>query len=123
MDMAEVVRASGVSAGALRHYEAEGLLDARHVGRRPNGYRSYSDEGLARVKLIATGRAVGLSLRDIRAGIDAWEDGSTGPEERMEIFEAQVRALDERIESLVAMRNYLVRKVTDVHDGEPPVAP
>lgn len=64
LDIAEVARASGMAASALRFYEERGLIAP--IGR--HGLRRLFDPGvLERLKLIALGRAAGFSLQEIAA--------------------------------------------------------
>ncbi|WP_433565090.1 helix-turn-helix domain-containing protein [Nocardia sp. CA-151230] len=62
LDIAEVVRRSGVPASTLRYYEERGLIAS--TGRR--GLRRQFDESvLEQLALIALGRTAGFSLDDI----------------------------------------------------------
>lgn len=64
MRIGELAGASGVSTRALRYYEERGLLTA---DRASNGYRSYDDTAVARVRNIRTLLDAGLSADDIAA--------------------------------------------------------
>ncbi|MFE3190694.1 helix-turn-helix domain-containing protein [Nocardia sp. NPDC059240] len=62
LDIAEVVRRSGVPASTLRYYEERGLIVS--TGRR--GLRRQFDESvLEQLALIALGRTAGFALDDI----------------------------------------------------------
>ncbi|MFE3102280.1 helix-turn-helix domain-containing protein [Nocardia tengchongensis] len=62
LDIAEVVRRSGVPASTLRYYEERGLIAS--AGRR--GLRRQFDSSvLEHLALIALGRTAGFSLDDI----------------------------------------------------------
>ncbi|MEV0463714.1 helix-turn-helix domain-containing protein [Nocardia tengchongensis] len=62
LDIAEVVRRSGVPASTLRYYEERGLIAS--TGRR--GLRRQFDSSvLEHLALIALGRTAGFSLDDI----------------------------------------------------------
>lgn len=60
----EMARATGLSVGALRFYDREGLLAPAHVDPR-SGYRRYADEQVAAGRLVARLRRVGLPLADV----------------------------------------------------------
>lgn len=64
----DVARLSGVSVRALHHYDEIGLL--RPADRTPAGYRLYSQADLLRLQQILIGRALGLSLEEIRRSLD-----------------------------------------------------
>lgn len=63
MDIAEVVRRTGIASSALRFYEEKGLISAQ---REPGGRRRFAGDVLDRLALIALGQAAGLSLDEIR---------------------------------------------------------
>ncbi|WP_050946917.1 MerR family transcriptional regulator [Parageobacillus thermoglucosidasius] len=54
---------TGISKSALRYYESENLL---HPIRSKNGYRLYSKDQIATVKLISSLRLAGVPIKDIR---------------------------------------------------------
>lgn len=60
--MSQVVRRSGVSASALRYYEARGLIAAHRTGENR---RTYPRHVLRRLAVIRAAQAVGLSLAEI----------------------------------------------------------
>lgn len=64
----DVARLTGVSVRALHHYDELGLLVPR--ARTRAGYRLYDDDDLLRLQQILIGRALGLSLEDIRRSLD-----------------------------------------------------
>ncbi len=62
MTIKEVCQASGLTKKAVSHYEKRGLLQPAVEG---NGYRSYSEEDLERLKEISVLRGLNLSVADI----------------------------------------------------------
>ena len=63
----ELARRTGVTASALRFYEARGLL---HADRTPSGHRRYPRTAARRVAFIVFAQRVGLSLEEVRAALD-----------------------------------------------------
>jgi DNA-binding transcriptional MerR regulator len=61
----EVAKQTGVPVKTLRFYADEGIVPPS--GRSRSGYRLYSDADVARLELVRTLRAAGLSLKAIRA--------------------------------------------------------
>jgi DNA-binding transcriptional MerR regulator len=101
IDIAEVVRRSGVPASTLRFYDEKGLI--KSVGRQ--GIRRLFDSGvLERLSLIALGRNAGFSLDEIGAMF--------GPDGRPRINRAKLAAkageLGRTIRKLVALRDGLL---------------
>ncbi|MBW3615406.1 MAG: MerR family DNA-binding transcriptional regulator [Actinobacteria bacterium] len=87
----------GLSTAAVRYYERLGLLTEPE--RSPSGYRLFTADDEARLRFILRGKALDLSLEEIRSLLDAWHDGRC-QETRMalrhliahKIREAQARA-------------------------------
>lgn len=100
MDIAEVVRRSGIAASALRFYEERGLIAS--VGRR-GLRRQYAPEVLDRLALVTLGRAAGLSLDEI--GTMLAEAG--GPRVDRGVLTARADELDRQIRRLETMRDGL----------------
>ena len=100
MDIGEVARRSGLPASTLRFYEEKRLIAS--VGRR--GLRRLYDPGvLARLALIALGRAAGFALDEI--ALMFAPDGRPRIDRRR--LAAKANELDGRIRELIAMRDGL----------------
>jgi DNA-binding transcriptional MerR regulator len=100
MDIAAVVRRSGVPASTLRFYEEKGLIAA--VGRK--GLRRLFDPSvLERLALIALGRAAGFSLDEIALMFapDGW------PRIDRQMLADKADELDRTISKLTSMREGL----------------
>jgi DNA-binding transcriptional MerR regulator len=91
----QLCREFGCTTRALRFYEEEGLL----FPRREQMQRIYSYKDRARLKLIVSGRKVGLSVAEIRHILETYESRGEPAQNALalEIFQARVKALqDER---------------------------
>jgi arsenate reductase len=62
MRIAELARRVGIAPSAVRWYEHAGVLPAAE--RAENGYRSYSDSDVARLRLVVSLRRLGLGPED-----------------------------------------------------------
>ncbi len=62
MNVSELARRAGVTASAIRWYEAAGVLPAPR--RAANGYRRYGEGDLARLRLVVSLRRLGLAPLD-----------------------------------------------------------
>ena len=62
MRVSELAERAGIAPSAVRWYEAVGILPP--ATRRPNGYREYADEDLARLRLVVSLRRLGLGPED-----------------------------------------------------------
>ena len=65
MKIGELASRTGLAPSAIRFYEASGLLPP--ATRGANGYRSYSDEALQKLRVIQVAQRLGFSLESLRA--------------------------------------------------------
>lgn len=84
MKIQELADKMGLTIHTIRYYEKEGLLDERHVTREHNNYRSYSDEAVARLKLIKKFQSIGCSLAELK---EALQDHDTNSRTNQQIIE------------------------------------
>lgn len=106
MKIGELARRTGVAPRLLRYYEQQGLIEA---GRSDNGYRSYSEDDVARVERVALLVRSGMPTRLVRAVLDL--EGVRAPELAAacsrgvaEQLAAELRELDARIACLARSR-------------------
>jgi MerR family transcriptional regulator, redox-sensitive transcriptional activator SoxR len=105
LTIGELSARSGVTASALRFYEAEGLISAR---RTSGNQRRYPRATLRRIALIQAGRAAGIPLERIRTALDTLPSGRTPTRRDWERLSRGWRAeIDEQIETLQALRGRL----------------
>jgi len=112
MLIGELALKTGVSARALRHYEAQGLIEST---RLDNGYRDYAEAVVARVQWIKELIDCGFSTRQVEglAGLLGAEDQD---DQRfiaclME-HSAKLHALDTLIDLLLARRAKLAARIS-----------
>jgi MerR family redox-sensitive transcriptional activator SoxR len=105
LSIGELAERSGVSASALRFYEAEGLISSR---RTDGNQRRYAAVTLRRVALIQAGRAAGIPLSRIRAALATLPAGRSPRKRDWERLSSSWRDdIDRRIASLQAIRGRL----------------
>ncbi len=67
--ISQIARRTGMTVRSLHHYEAKGLLAP--AARSDAGYRLYGERELLRLQHIVSLKALGFSLAEIRACLDA----------------------------------------------------
>jgi MerR family transcriptional regulator, redox-sensitive transcriptional activator SoxR len=101
----DVVGRSGVSASALRFYEAEGLIAS---DRTTWNQRRYERSVLRRIAVIQAGKAAGIPLADIQAALATLPAGRTPTRRDWERLSRRWREdLDLRIATLEGLRDRL----------------
>jgi DNA-binding transcriptional MerR regulator len=98
--ISQVARSSGVSARALRHYDAIGLLTPASVGA--NGYRWYGRTELLRLQRILVLRRLGLGLEKIAEVLAEQADEASALRGHLAELEAERDRLAEVITTVEA---------------------
>ena len=105
LTIGDLSRRSGVSQSALRFYERKGLIAAE---RTDGNQRRYALAALRRVAFVQAGTAAGIPLAEIRAALDTLPREKTPTKRDWErLSRGWARHLDERIETLEALRTRL----------------
>ncbi|MFI9527612.1 MerR family transcriptional regulator [Micromonospora rosaria] len=103
----ELARRTGSTPRALRHYEQHGLIEAH---RSANGYRSYPEATVTRVRNIRHLLVAGLTLDDVRAFLPCLDGDLTSAApapEGIRVGLARLAVLDARIAAQTAVRDRL----------------
>ena len=114
MNIGELARQTGVSIRSLRYYETKQLLSPQ---REANGYRTYDQAAIERVKLIQFYLSLGLSTNEIFdvvfcgrpddiASLCHEADLSSCPKE-LEFYQGKLAEIEAHIASLEKAQTYL----------------
>ncbi len=106
----EVSKQTGVPIRTIRFYEEAGLLSPS--GRRPSGYRVYTDQDVERLRFIQQAKRFGLTLKEIR-GIMRQSRRGLQPccDHVRQLFRRKIGEFEEKIAELTATRNRLKERL------------
>jgi MerR family transcriptional regulator, copper efflux regulator len=106
MRIGELARLTGVRPATLRYYEERGLVSA--PARTAAGYRSYTPESAAQLRLIGWAKGLGFTLRQIRAmtGVIGQHAAGRGDRVRAQV-RAKIAEVDLKMSQLAAIRAQL----------------
>jgi DNA-binding transcriptional MerR regulator len=111
VNIGELAKRTGLTSSRIRFYESAGLLTA--VERRPNGYRTYPQQAVLVLELIATAQKAGFSLEEIRtlmpSDLERWQHAELVEALRRKV--ADIEALEAR---LAASKAQLVTLIADI---------
>lgn len=119
--IARAAELSGVPATTIRYYEDQGLI--RPAARADNGYRTYDDRDVARLRFVGRARALDLPVDDLAELVELWEDEECAPVAQRLHEQVADRLADtrQRIRSLTALAGDLQRVLARLerppHDG------
>lgn len=74
LTIGQIAKEVGIPAKTIRYYEEIKLIES--AKRSDNKYREYSNEDIARLRLIKQARALGLSLNEVKQLVQECLDGS-----------------------------------------------
>lgn len=103
MNIGDLANLTGVASSAIRYYEQCGLLPM--VRRGDNGYRSYSNEAVERIRLIKLAQSVGFSLETMQTWFASAEGVSK--EELLRNLDTRLAEMDALIANMRKQRNEL----------------
>jgi MerR family copper efflux transcriptional regulator len=107
----DVAALLGVSTDTVRYYEREGLLDDRHVARRPNGYRDYGEPAVERLRLLVQARRSGMSIAEIKTLAEAFDDGTLTIDLQLKLLRDKLADLDRQARELDVTRTAIAAKI------------
>jgi MerR family transcriptional regulator, copper efflux regulator len=110
----DVAALLGVSTDTVRYYEREGLLDDRHVARRPNGYRDYGEAAGERLRLLVQARRSGMPIAEIKTLAEAFDDGTLTIDLQLKLLRDKLADLDRQARELNATRTAITAKIDDL---------
>ena len=116
----ELARATGASPRALRFYEEQGLLQSR---RAANGYRTYSDDMVTRVRSIRHLLAAGLTLADaaqFRCCLDGDLTTASPSPALVAVAKRRLAILDARVRAITEIRDHLAAELQAAAAGGAP---
>ena len=95
-------KAVGVSAKAIRIWEAKGLLPP--AGRTEAGYRLYTDDDIESLRFIGRAKTLGLTLPEIKSVLDLHRQGTVPCDQVTALLDAHIRDIDQTVAELGALR-------------------
>ncbi len=101
----KAARAAGLSAKAVRLYEAKGLLP--EAQRTQVGYRTYTDDDITVLRFIRQAKTLGLSLGEIRDILDLRRGGTTPCRHVIGLLDQRIHDIDRTITELRQLRHTL----------------
>jgi Cd(II)/Pb(II)-responsive transcriptional regulator len=116
MKIGELALATQTPAETIRYYEREGLLP--RAARADNNYRTYGPEHQQRLAFIRHCRGLDMSLDEIRALLDVWDDPRKNCDAVNELLDAHLGHVVKRIRELRALKRQLEALRTRCNGGQ-----
>ncbi len=118
MTICEAARACGLTAKAIRLYEARGLLGPTR--RSAAGYRLYTPADLEELRFIRSARALGQRQAEIRQVLDVRRGGVTPCASVRELLDRHITEINGTIHGLQELRSILTAVQATAEQAPPP---
>ena len=117
MNIGQAADATGLPPKTIRYYEE---IDLVRPARDGNGYRSFSEADLHKLRFLGRARALGFSVADCRTLLALYEDDSRASAEVKAIAAKHLDEIAAKIADLKAMEATLSHLVANcAGDGRP----
>jgi len=121
MNIGEVAQRSGLNSRTIRFYESIGLVSP--AGRSAGGYREYAENDVHRLRFVASARALGFSVDEIRRLLTLYDDRDRSSADVKRLVVEHVGEIDRKLDELKAMRRTLMHLAERCHGDERPECP
>lgn len=115
MKIGELSKRTGITAPTIRFYEQIGLLDARHVRRRDNQYRDYSEEAVEQIQIIKEVQAAGFTLAEFRELDAICRAGEQVAERASRYLHEKIVVIGVKIGELERVQRYLLTQLDNLN--------
>jgi DNA-binding transcriptional MerR regulator len=102
LKISRLARLTGVSAKAIRFYEAAGVLP--QPARGPNGYRLYGRDSVEMLQFVKQAQGLGLTLAEIREIVAIRQGGRPPCRHVHRLLQEKAAELDRKLRDLVRIR-------------------
>jgi len=120
MNISQVSKATDLPAKTIRYYEEIGLIQP---ARSANGYRTFSDTDMHKLRFLARSRALGFSIEDCRALLALYEDDQRASAEVKAIARRHLDEIAAKIADLRALEATLSHLVETCAGDDKPNCP
>lgn len=120
MTIGEVATASGLPAKTIRYYEDIGLVTPP---RRNNGYRSYREQELHKLRFLNRARSLGFTIEECRRLLSLYEDRARASADVKALALQHLEDIEAKIRELEGMKSTLETLVRSCRGDSRPDCP
>lgn len=107
MTISRLATAAGVNVETVRFYQRSGLID--EPARPGNGYRTYAEEDVRRIRFIKRAQVLGFTLDEIGSLLKL--EGSRTCAETRELAARKLAMVESKLADLTSMREALTEMI------------
>jgi len=120
MSIGAVAAESGLPAKTIRYYEDIGLLTPP---RRENGYRTYREQELHKLKFLHRARSLGFTIEQCRQLLSLYEDETRASSDVKALARQHLKEVDAKILELQGMKSTLETLIKSCRGDHRPDCP
>ena len=120
MSIGAVAVKSGLPAKTIRYYEDIGLLTPL---RRENGYRTYREQELHKLKFLHRARSLGFTIEQCRQLLSLYEDETRASSDVKALARQHLKEVDAKILELQGMKSTLETLIKSCRGDHRPDCP
>jgi len=120
MNIGEAAQQTGLPVKTIRYYEDIELVTAL---RDTNGYRTFREKELHKLRFLARARSLGFSIEDCRILLALYEDETRASLDVKRVADEHLAKIEAKIKDLVAMRETLSHLVLECAGDHRPDCP
>jgi MerR family copper efflux transcriptional regulator len=121
MNIGEVAKRAGLNSRTIRFYESIGLIS--QPDRASSGYRDYAEKDVHQLRFVASARALGFSVEEIRQLLALYDDRARSSSDVKRLVLHHVEEIDRKMRELAAMRRTLMHLAERCHGDQRPECP
>jgi MerR family Zn(II)-responsive transcriptional regulator of zntA len=111
----ELAKKTGISTHTIRFYEKSGLIEGKQDETvKSNNYFHYDEITIEKLEFISDAKSVGFTIKEIGQIINAWYNRKYSQEQKLEILEDKLIALEKKLREIKEMKKQLLQFKDDV---------
>ena len=121
MNISQAAKLSGLSVKTVRYYANIKMVEpARNI---QSGYRSYSNDDVAKLNFIGKARRFNFSIEECRELLSLYQDKNRSSKEVKKLTLAKIASIDEKLKEFHSLRDELSYLVNCCNGDDRPLCP
>lgn len=120
MNISKAAKLCGLPAKTIRYYEEIGLVRPL---RADNGYRSYNESDVHRLRFVGRARGLGFTVEECRSLLSLYDDDHRASGDVKMMALDKVAEIDRKVGELQSLRDTLATLANNCHGDERPDCP
>ena len=121
MNISQAAKLSGLSVKTVRYYADIKMVEP--VRNIQSGYRSYSNDDVAKLNFIGKARRFNFSIEECRELLSLYQDKNRSSKEVKKLTLAKIASIDEKLKEFKSLRDELTHLANCCNGDDRPSCP